>query len=87
MFKIDGGDGGDIILVGGEAKGESINDNGGSVSIRGGTFVVVVFVHLILNQQTILVLTTILCDHYSYLEFRHIIQRIWRIIRSHFRPV
>ena len=39
MFKIDGGDGGDIILVGGEAKGESINDNGGSVSIRGGTFV------------------------------------------------
>ena len=33
----DGGDGGDIDLMGGEAKGESDNDNGGSVTIRGGT--------------------------------------------------
>jgi hypothetical protein len=33
----DGGDGGNIILLGGEAKGESANDNGGSITVRGGT--------------------------------------------------
>lgn len=34
---IDGGDGGDIFLLGGEAKGEGENDNGGSITIQGGT--------------------------------------------------
>ena len=32
----DGGDGGDITLVGGEAKGEGLDDNGGSIKIQGG---------------------------------------------------
>lgn len=32
-----GGDGGDIDLKGGEAKGESDSDNGGSISLMGGT--------------------------------------------------
>ena len=32
----DGGDGGNIILIGGEAKGESKNDNGGSINLQGG---------------------------------------------------
>ena len=33
----DSGDGGDVVLTGGEAKGESKNDNGGSIPVRGGT--------------------------------------------------
>ena len=32
----DGGDGGDILLLGGEAKGEGLDDNGGSSKIQGG---------------------------------------------------
>ena len=31
----DGGDGGDILLLGGEAKGEGLDDNGGSIKIQG----------------------------------------------------
>ena len=33
----DGGDGGNVVVFGGEAKGESRHDNGGSIIIRGGT--------------------------------------------------
>lgn len=36
----DGGDGGDILLLGGEAKGEDFYDDGGMVSIEGGTSLV-----------------------------------------------
>ena len=31
-----GGEGENIILIGGEAKGESKNDNGGSINLQGG---------------------------------------------------
>ncbi len=37
VFILAGGDGGDIDLKGGEAKGESDSDNGGSISLMGGT--------------------------------------------------
>lgn len=33
----DGGDGGNVVVFGGEAKGESRHDNGGSIIVRGGT--------------------------------------------------
>ena len=32
----DGGDGGDLIFTGGEAKGEGVDDDGGSISLEGG---------------------------------------------------
>ena len=32
----EGGDGGTLIFIGGEAKGEGENDNGGSIAIQGG---------------------------------------------------
>ena len=32
----DGGEGGNIVLIGGEGKGESKNDNGGSINLQGG---------------------------------------------------
>ena len=32
----DGGEGGNIVLIGVEGKGESKNDNGGSINLQGG---------------------------------------------------